>query len=236
MLRLAIVDDDGGYRKEIRALLEKYEAEYGEQFQMSEYTDGDELLEGYKPELDIILLDIEMEFVDGMTAAGRIREVDQDVIIIFITNMPQYAISGYQVGALDYILKPLSYYAFSQTMKRAIGRRKVSEKRYIVAGERGIKQKIDASEIYYVEVINHDLIFHTRHGNINAKGTMRETIKELEGLDFFQCNKGYLVNLEFVDAITGSDVKVGDDLLQVSRAKKKPLIDALNEYMRKMGH
>ena len=236
MLRLAVVDDDGGYRKEIRALLKQYEDEYGEAFQISEYSDGDELLEGYKPEFDIILLDIEMEFVDGMTAATKIREVDTDVLIIFITNMPQYAISGYQVGALDYILKPLSYYAFSQTMKRAIGRRRTSEKKYIVAGERGIKQKIDASEILYVEVINHDLIFHTKNGNINAKGTMRETMNELEGLHFFQCNKGYLVNLEFVDAVTGSDVKVGDDLLQVSRAKKKPLIDALNEYMRKIGH
>ena len=64
---------------------------------------------------------------------------------------------------------------------------------------------------------------------------MRETMKELEGLSFFQCNKGYLVNLEFVDAITGNEVKVGDEYLLVSRAKKKPLIDALNEYMRRMG-
>ena len=236
MLRLAIVDDDPNYRKEIGGLLKKYESEYGQKFQITEFTDGDELLEKYRAELDIILMDIEMEFVDGMTAATRIREVDQDVIIIFITNMPQYAIKGYQVGALDYILKPLSYYAFSQTMKRAIGRRKSSEKKYIVASERGMKQKIDASEILYVEVINHDLIFHTKSGNINAKGTMRETIKELEGLDFFQCNKGYLVNLEYVDAISGNDVKIGDEYLQVSRAKKKPLIDALNEYMRKMGH
>ena len=236
MLKLAIVDDDPNYRREIGTLLRQYETEYGEKFQISEYTDGDELLEDYRPEFDIILLDIEMEFVDGMTAATKIREVDQDVIIIFITNMPQYAINGYQVGALDYILKPLSYYAFSQTMKRAIGRRKSSEKRYIVASERGMKQKVDASEILYVEVINHDLIFHTKNGIINSKGTMKETMKELEGLSFFQCNKGYLVNLEFVDAITGNDVKVGEEYLLVSRAKKKPLIDALNEYMRKMGH
>jgi DNA-binding LytR/AlgR family response regulator len=236
MLKLAIVDDDPNYRREIGALLRQYETEYSEKFQISEYTDGDELLEDYRPEFDIILLDIEMEFVDGMTAATKIREVDQDVIIIFITNMPQYAINGYQVGALDYILKPLSYYAFSQPMKRAIGRRKSSEKRYIVASERGMKQKVDASEILYVEVINHDLIFHTKNGIINSKGTMKETMKELEGLSFFQCNKGYLVNLEFVDAITGNDVKVGDEYLLVSRAKKKPLIDALNEYMRKMGH
>ncbi len=236
MLKLAIVDDDENYRREIISLLHKYESEYNEKFQIVEHTDGDELLENYKPELDIILLDIEMEFVDGMTAALKIREVDPDVLIIFITNMPQYAIKGYQVGALDYILKPLNYYAFSQTMKRAIGRRQKSDKKYIVAAERGIRQKIDASDIYYVEVINHDLIFHTKNGTVNAKGTMRETMKELEDLSFFQCNKGYLVNLEYVDAVTGSDVSVGGDLLQVSRARKKPLIDALNEYMRKMGH
>lgn len=236
MHKLAIVDDDPGYRKNIREFLKKYEEEYGTSFSINEFTDGDELLEGYKPDYDIILLDIEMEFVDGMTAAGRIREVDEDVLIIFITNMPQYAIKGYQVGALDYILKPLSYYAFSQTIKRAINRRQTTDKRYIVAGERGIKQKIDVSDILYVEVINHDLIFHTKNGNINAKGTMKDTMNELSGMDFFQCNKGYLINLEYVDSVEGSDVRVGKDKLQVSRSKKKPLLDALNEYMRKIGH
>ncbi len=234
MIRLAVVDDDANYRSEIKKLLERYESENGVKFNILEFTDGDEILENYKPDLDMILFDIEMEFVDGMTAAQKIREVDQDVTIVFITNMPQYAIKGYQVGALDYILKPLNYYAFSQTMQRAIGRRKTSDKKYIVAGERGVKQKIDASEIRYVEVINHDLIFHTTGGERNAKGTMRETMKELEGLDFFQCNKGYLINLEYVDAMSGNDVVIGEDHLQVSRAKKKPLIDALNEYMRKM--
>ncbi|MBR1669206.1 MAG: response regulator transcription factor [Butyrivibrio sp.] len=236
MHKLAIVDDDPGYRKNIREFLKKYEEEYGTSFSINEFTDGDELLEGYKPDYDIILLDIEMEFVDGMTAAGRIREVDEDVLIIFITNMPQYAIKGYQVGALDYILKPLSYYAFSQTIKRAINRRQTTDKRYIVAGERGIKQKIDVSDILYVEVINHDLIFHTKNGNINARGTMRDTMNELAGMDFFQCNKGYLINLEYVDSVEGSDVRIGKDNLQVSRSKKKQLLDALNEYMRKIGH
>ncbi len=236
MHKLAVVDDDANYRKEIVELLERYEAEFKESFTIVQHTDGDELLENYKPDFDIILLDIEMEFVDGMTAAHKIREVDQDVIIIFITNMPQYAIKGYQVGALDYILKPLNYYAFSQTLKRALSRRQSTDKRYIIAGERGIKQKIDVSEILYVEVINHDLIFHTKNGNINGKGTMRETMEELNGLDFFQCNKGYLINLEYVDAVSGNDVIIGDEYLQVSRAKKKPLIDALNEYMGKIGH
>ncbi len=235
MYKLAIVDDDALYRSQIIDLLHRYEEEYKEKFQIVEYTDGDELTENYKSNLDIILLDIEMEFMDGMTAAKKIREVDPDVIIIFITNMPQYAIGGYQVGALDYILKPLSYFPFSETIKRATGRRKTSERQYIIVSERGIKQKVDVSEIRYVEVINHDLIFHTTGGEVNGKGTMRETMDQLEGRDFFLCNKGYLVNLAYVDAIVGGDVQIGKEVLQVSRAKKKPLLDALNAYMRKIS-
>ena len=234
MIKLAIVDDDATYRSEIKKLLDKYEDESGEKFKAIEYTDGDELIEKYEPDFDIILMDVEMEFMDGMTAASSIRKVDNEVIIIFITNMPQYAIKGYQVGALDYIIKPISYYPFSQTMKKAIGRRKTTDKKYIIASQRGVKQKIDAGTIRYVEVINHDLIFHTNEGNINAKGSLKDVMKQLQSEDFFLCNKGYLINLEFVDAVDGNDVKIGNEMLQVSRAKKKPLIDALNQYMRKM--
>ncbi|MCR5452912.1 MAG: LytTR family DNA-binding domain-containing protein [Lachnospiraceae bacterium] len=235
MLRLAIVDDDERYRNEIKGMLLEYEKEYGESFQITEYSDGDELVENYKSDFDIILLDVEMRFMDGMSAAEEIRKVDSDVILVFITNMPQYAIKGYRVDALDYILKPLSYFPFSQTIKRAIGRRHVSDKNYIIISVKGGKQKVDAEEIRFIEVINHDLIIHTINEDIETKGSIREMDEKLKGESFFQCNKGYLINLAFVDGLTGNDVRIGDDILQVSRSKKKPLIDALNDYMREMG-
>ena len=171
MLRLAIVDDDAAYRSEIRKMLTDYEKEFGESFQITEYTDGDELVENYKSDFEIILLDVEMEFMDGMSAAEEIRKVDPDVILVFITNMPQYAIKGYRVDALDYILKPISYYAFSQTIKRAIGRRGKSDKTYLVLGIKGGKQKVAVDEIRYIEVINHDLFVHTISGVIETKGS-----------------------------------------------------------------
>ncbi len=232
MLNIAIVDDDENYRTQIRGMLHDYEKEFGESFHITEYTDGDELVEKYKSDFDIILLDVEMQFMDGMSAAEEIRQVDPDVILVFITNMPQYAIRGYKVDALDYILKPISYYPFSQTIKRAIGRRHRTDKEYLVVGIKGGKQKIDIDEICYLEVINHDLYIHTISGVIEAKGTMRELAGELEKYSFFQCNKGYLINLAKVDGLVGNDVQIGDDLLQVSRSKKKPLMDALNKYMR----
>ena len=174
--------------------------------------------------------------MDGMSAAEEIRKVDPDVVLVFITNMPQYAIKGYRVDALDYILKPISYYPFSQTIKRAIGRRNRSDKSYLILGIKGGKQKVIVDEIRYIEVINHDLFVHTINGTIETKGSMREMTEQLKEKDFFQCNKGYLINLAYVDGMSGNDVRIGEDSLQVSRAKKKPLLDALNDYMLKMGH
>ncbi len=236
MLRVAVVDDDASYRKEIIVLLAKYEKEYGEIFSITEYTDGDELIENYKSDYDIILLDVEMQFMDGMTAAEHIRQVDQDVVLVFITNMPQYAIKGYRVDALDYILKPISYYPFSQTIKRAIGRRSTSDKKYLRFKIKGGEQKIAVSEIRYIEVIGHDMIIHALSGEIQTKGTIREMEEKLKDDYFFLCNKGFLVNLALVDGIQGNDIIVGEDLIPVSRAKKKSFMDTLNKYMRTMGH
>ena len=91
------------------------------------YSDGDQIVHKYKSQYDIILMDVEMKFMDGMSAAEEIRKADTEVVIIFITNMAQYAIRGYAVDALDYVLKPVSYFAFSQRLNRAISRMKKRE-------------------------------------------------------------------------------------------------------------
>ena len=101
MLRFALADDDPKDRETLRAYLEQYRQESGEALEVTVYTDGDELVEQYKSQFDLILLDVQMQFLDGMAAAQEIRRVDREVIIIFITNMAQYAIQGYAVDALD---------------------------------------------------------------------------------------------------------------------------------------
>lgn len=231
MLRLAIVEDDAAYRNELKKYLLQYEKEKGEKFQINEFSDGDGILQNYKSDYDIILMDVEMAFVDGMTAALEIRKVDTDVVIIFITNMPQYAIRGYTVDALDYILKPISYYAFSETITRALGRKQKRQRKFVVINIHGGMQKIDTERIRYIEVMNHDLIFHTVDGDITTKGTIRDIEEKLNDSSFFQCNKSFLINLSFVDGVVNSDINIGKDVVPVSRAKKKPLMDALNSFL-----
>ncbi len=232
-MKVAIVEDELHTRKEIRRLLERYGTENGVTFQIMEFTDGDGLTEKYNGAYDLILMDVEMPFVDGMTAAEEIRKVDQEVTIIFITQAPQYAIKGYKVGALDYILKPVSYYAFSESVRRALGRIKARhpDENYITISVKGGARRIEVGSIDYVEVIDHDLYFHMGGEVTQTRGTIRDVENELSPYHFFKCNKGCLINLARVTGYLKNDVFVGKDKLQVSRSRKKPLQEAIHAYL-----
>lgn len=235
MIRFAIVEDDPMYQEQLKEYLERYSGEIGDKFTVKTFRDGDEIALNYRAEFDILLMDIQMEFMDGMTAAKEIRKLDGEVIIIFITNMSQFAIEGYAVDALDYILKPISYYAFTQSIERAMGRLKRREKKYLyVSSQRG-GQKIDCSRIYYVEVHGHNLIYHTADGDITATGSMKEVEQSLDGMPFFRCNKCDLVNLDHVDGIRGDDAMVNGVPVQLSRAKKKVFLDVLNRHINEVS-
>lgn len=235
MIRIALVEDDKGYADKLREYLRQYEEESGERLKISGFEDGEDIVTDYSGEYDIILMDIEMQFMDGMTAAEKIRKLDEEVIIIFITNMPQYVMKGYTVDALDYVLKPVSYFAFSKRLGKAISRMKRRRRKFITVVIKGGARKLDVSLIYYVEVRDHDLIFHTVDGDVVTKGAMRDVEDSLVGEGFFRCNKCYLINLEYVESFQNNNVKVGKDVVQVSRARKKEFLDRLNEYMNEVG-
>lgn len=120
MIRIAIVEDEEDYVNQLTKYLQDYQKNSNEEIDVTVYRDGDEITSKYKSQYDIILMDIQMKFVDGMTAAEEIRNIDSKVIIIFITNMTQYAIQGYKVGALDYILKPISFLRSANALGRQL--------------------------------------------------------------------------------------------------------------------
>lgn len=235
MLRIAVVEDDKTYAAQLKEYLVRYGTEKNQKISVALFPDGEDIVTDYSAEFDIILMDVEMTFMDGMTTAERIREKDNEVVIIFITNMPQYAIQGYKVDALDYVLKPISYFAFSQRIDRALTRVKKKEATYITVAQKGGKKKLNVDKICYVEVRDHDLIYHSTKGDIVTKSSMKEAEDTLGGTKFFRCNRCYLVNLEYVEDYRGNDVTVASDVIQVSRARKKAFMDALNDYMNEVG-
>ena len=235
MIRIAIVEDDKNYIIELKNLLSKYEQESNQKLIITVFEDGEDIVTDYKADYDIILMDIEMHFMDGMTAATKIREKDSEVVLIFITNMPQYVMEGYKVDALDYVLKPLSYFALSQRIVRAIGRMKNRSISYISVMISNGVQKIDISKIYYIEVQNHDVIFHTVNGIYTTKLSLRVLEKRLENESFFRCHKSFIVNLAYVDSIQNNDININNQIVQVSRGRKKEFVDALNNYFNEVS-
>ena len=194
-----------------------------------------EILEDYRPVYDLILLDIEMKHLDGMETARRIRELDPEVMLVFITNMAQYAIKGYAVDALDYVLKPVSYYAFSQRLGRAVERVARRARHFLQINAHGTAHKLDTSAIYWIENCGHDLVFHTAEGEVTAPGSMTETEEKLAQDSYFRVNKGCLVNLEHVDRMDGEDAIVHGDRVPLARARRKAFLDALNDYINGAG-
>lgn len=230
MIRIAVVEDEDHYREQLVEYLRRFEQDKRVNLEIETYSDGDGIVENYKGQFDIILLDVQMKFMDGMSAAEEIRKMDAEVVIIFITNMPQFAIKGYAVDALDYILKPISYFQFSERLKRAIDRMEKRESYYItIRVKEGIK-RLKVSDIFYVENQGHNLIYSTIDGEFMTTGTMKDLEQELSSFNFFRGHRGFLMNLEHVEGLKGNEAIVKGIELPVGRTRRKALLEALSEF------
>ena len=231
MIRIAILEDEAPVREDLAGYLRRYTRQYGTKFEVSLFADGDEILEDYRPNWDIILLDVEMPRLDGMTTAERIRKLDSEVILIFITNMAQYAIRGYAVDAMDYILKPVPYFAFSQQLQKAIHRLEKRAKAYLTVPVEGGFRRVDLSGVYYLESAGHKVRLYTEEGEWIAPGSLRQYEETLADKQFARCNSGYLVNLAQVRGMQAGMVLVGPHNLQISRPRRKAFVEALTDYV-----
>ena len=231
MYRIAIVEDDWNFVEELKNYLIQYENEEGQEFEISAFCDGAEILETYAPKYDLILLDIEMPKVNGMDAAEKIREMDENVVLMFITNMAQYAIRGYSVGALDFVMKPISYYTFSMKIKRALKRVQKKELAAVLLNLSDGVKKLEVSQIYYVEVQNRMLHYYTEEGEFVVRASLQSAENALPANVFAKCNHWYLVNLMHVTAVHKNTAFVGPFELEISRRNRGGFLKALTEYM-----
>ena len=231
MYQIAIVEDDERYQAQLERYIHRYEEESGEQFNIRLFSDGDEIVDNYAGNYDIIFLDIEMRRLDGMEAARIIRSLDREVILIFITNMAQYAIQGYEVEAMDYVLKPIRYFAFSQEMEKVVKRLSMTNRRVLrIEQDQGI-MLLNLREIGWMESQGHNIIIHKGEETFQIRQTVKEMEAQLEGSGFARCNSGYLVNLAHVKRVDKDTVYVGDIGLPISRSRKKEFMEKLANYL-----
>ncbi len=230
MLRIAVVDDEQEQRVLLENCLHRYEQENSQHFDISLFADAQKFLRQDPGEFDIVLLDIQMPGLDGMTVAHQLRQRNRQLVLIFITNMVQFAIEGYAVDAMDFIVKPVSYYRLAASLTKARSRLQTEQGVPLVLHTKDGTYRLDSARVHYIEMLNHHTIFHTEDGVFDTTGSLKKLEEQLAGQNFARCNNGYLVNLRYVRSVEGSDVVVGGDRLLISRTRRKAFLQQMSEY------
>jgi DNA-binding LytR/AlgR family response regulator len=231
MIRVAIVEDNLQEQRVLRFLLEKYGASHQYEFCFSVFTSAEDMLQHFRTHLyDIVFLDIVLPGMNGIETAAGIRQKDSDVILICVTAENGFAVEGYRVELLDYLLKPVDEMQIELTMNRAMKLYHRSKGVNIEIRTAEGPVYVNTSEITYIEIFNHTLLFHLGSKQITSWGSLNQTEEKLSGSDFVRINSGMLVNLKYVTAFVGDSVTVGYSVLPLSRSKKKHFMDRMNRY------
>lgn len=232
MIRVAIVDDDKMYQSQVKDFIEAYSKESGEEFSVTVFNCGMDFITDYKPVYDIAFLDIEMPLMDGMTTARKLRQVDNKICIVFITKMAKYAIEGYEVNAIDFVVKPIKYFNFRDKLKKAINHVESFNEENLVIKSDGVYFRIPLSQIYYIEKDKNYIVYNTAQGELRERRNMEDVAKQLEDSGFTLCNSGCIVNLRYIQQVTQTDVTVNNVQLPLSRRRIKDFKTDMLKYLR----
>ena len=234
MLRIAIVEDEEQVALTIKSYLNEFFSSINIDFACMHFDSAIKFLDRYAFDYDLVLMDINLPTLDGMSAVKELRQKDREVKIIFVTSLAQYVIKGYEVNAFDFILKPVNYYSFAIKLKRFMETYETKENHILIKVKNELI-KINISDIKYFEVINHKLIIHTINQNYEIYDNLNKYLNMLANESFALCNRCYLVNLKYVNKVNKDFVLVGNDNLIVSRRKYNDFLDALNKYLANGG-
>lgn len=231
MVRIAIVEDDPADLEQLAECLRRYEQEHSERFSVRSFSNPADFLNPYRSDCDLVLMDIELPLFNGMEAARRLREIDSTVTLVFITNMEQYAVNGYAVDAMDFVVKPINYYRFSSMLRKALRNIARQEEKEVVVQSTGKITRLRISQIHYVEIRDHLLIYCTNQGRLESWGKLADVENELSAYGFARCSSSHLVNLRHVVSVSGNSVDVAGARLPISQRRRKAFYTCVTDYL-----
>lgn len=229
MLQLSVIDDEIEEAQRIKDMLLKLLAIQNESAEVSVFEDAQTFLDTFEQgQSDIIFLDIQMPEMNGMTCAQEIRRRDDSVILIFITSMVQYAVQGYRVEAMDYLVKPVTPALLAHSLRRAL--KHLNKRQNLTIRSTDGLHSLNSDELLYVEAVNHRIILHTSDEHIYCAQTMASIEAQLQGCGFFRCHQGYLVNMRQVQHIDGNDLFIAGQAIPISKYRRKEFMQELTAY------
>lgn len=226
-LHIAICDDERIEIDYLKTLISRWAKECGIAVQISEFDSAESFLFGYDEDksVEILLLDIQMKAMDGVELAKRIRKDNEAMQIIFITGYPDFMAQGYEVSAVNYLLKPVSAENLFPVLERARKNLNKKEKSlFFTVGDEMCR--IPLSEIRFIEAQGHYAVIHA-----DCCYKIKTNLSEVQTMldqGFFRCQRSFLVNLRYVRKITRTAV-ILDDSTEVPLSRE--LYDAANQAM-----
>ena len=176
-----------------------------------------------------------MPVMNGLEAAKRLRDKDENAVIIFVTSLAQYALKGYEVNALDFMVKPVSYPAFLFTMKRAEKAASAIRRADLVIEKRDGLVRAKANELLYVEVSGHTLSYHFADKTVETRGRLTDAERKLSERHFLRCNNCYLINPRHISSVKGYDLLIGGETLAISHPRRKQFMEELGRWYAEFG-
>ena len=232
MYKIAVVEDNKNFSETLCKYLKDFSKETGEVFDVQVFSDGIHIAENYSAGFDIVLLDIEMPIMSGLETAKHIRKLDENVVILFVTYMAQYAIKGYEVNAVDFLIKPIEYYNFCDKIKKALRYAKSNQEKDITLHIEDGFLRIQNSKIMFIEKDKNYVVYHTETGIYRERGTLSEVQEKIDRNSFGMCINGCLVNFRHIKQTLPTSVIVGDTELGLSRHRRKEFISEYMDYLR----
>lgn len=229
MLRIGICDDNSEARFVLRSSLERISEARSIETVIYEFSSGENALKWLHSragETDILFLDIEMDGIDGMETARKIRQTDSTLVIIFVTGYSDYVFDGYSVNALDYIMKPASSERLDAVLTRALGALHIQTDDVFICKNSDGSYRIPKSSIIYFSSDKRVITCHSKDRDYSFYDKL-DNVAEDVGSSFIRIHQRYLINAKEVKKLSGDEVSLDKIILPVSRAYRQGAASAL---------
>ena len=237
-LWVVVLEDQKEDSDRLTGFIRQFAKEHDRKIEVTIFRSGRDLLDGYKEGMDVLFMDIELlPGLNGMDTAQELRKRDAFVPIIFTTNMAQYALKGYEVDAIGFMVKPVHYYLLENYLTRAIARNRWMEEQkagsIVTLGSGASLKRVATDDILYIVKDKNYIIYHMKDEEYRERGTMKDVLPRFEKTSLKQCQSGCLVNLRYVKKKEGNDVFMEDgEIFAVSLPFRKDFTQQLLDYLR----
>lgn len=232
MLRIAICDDETNARDALCFQLEKILIEDAEEivYEFSSGTNAASWLANHPGEIDLLFLDVEMKGLNGMETAEKIRTFDEQIMIVFVTGYSDYVFDGYHVGALDYLVKPVSEEKLRQLIGRARTKSAQEESHTFSLKNMDGTWRFRFSDILYFYSDRRKVILVTAKGEYSFYARLDEVERKLAS-DFIRVHQRYLINPANVDCLGSESITINGQQLPCSRKYRETALSKIARSM-----